>query len=67
MQRIAELLCEHLALFVQIPLGGDIVEIERVSVCLIGKRGAVAQNNDKAAGPQRLRDLLIARRGGGPR
>jgi len=30
-QRVPELLCEHLALVVQIPLGSDVVEIERVS------------------------------------
>jgi hypothetical protein len=50
-QRIAELLSEHLALVVQIPLGGDIVEIEGISIRLIGKRGAVTENNDQPAGP----------------
>ena len=63
-QRIPELLCKHFALVVQIPLGGDVVEIERVSVRFIGESGAVTKKNDKATGPQRLRDLLIARRGG---
>jgi hypothetical protein len=31
-------------------VGGDIVEIERVGIRLIGKSGAMANNNDKATG-----------------
>ena len=50
-QCIAKLLCQRLALVVQIALGGDIVEIEWIGIRLVGKRGAVAKNNDQPAAP----------------
>ena len=44
-------LTQRIALVVQIALGGDIVEIEWIGIRLVGKRGAVAKNNDQPAGP----------------
>src|SRR5262249_28613856 len=54
-----KLLGENLALIVEIPLGRDVIEIERIGVSLISKGRAMADNDDETASPQRLRDLLV--------
>src|SRR5262249_35033887 len=50
---------EHFALIVEIPLGRDVVEIERIGVGLIREGSAMADNDDEAAGTERLRDVLV--------
>jgi hypothetical protein len=36
-KRLTKLACECVTLVVEVPLGDDIVEIERIGVCLVGK------------------------------
>jgi hypothetical protein len=57
------LFSEHLAFVVEIALGRNIVEIERIGVGLIRERSTMADNDDETAGTKRLRDLLVVCRG----
>jgi hypothetical protein len=50
---------EHLALVIEIPLRGNVVEIERASAGLIGEGGAMADDDHETPGPQRLGDFSI--------
>jgi hypothetical protein len=49
-----------LALGIQLPLLGDIVEVERIGVGLVRMGGAVPHNDDVTACAQRLGKLRVA-------
>jgi hypothetical protein len=60
-KRLAKCLCQRLALFVEIALRSDVVEVKRIGIGLIRESGAVADDDDKIARAQGLRDILIVR------
>src|SRR5262249_13319284 len=61
-ERLAEGSRQRLAVVVEIALRGNVVQMEGVSVGLIGERGAVADNDDEAATAQSRCQRLIVNR-----
>src|SRR5262249_46059401 len=59
-QSSPKLLRQHLALVIEIPLGRDVVEIERMGGGLIREGSAMPDNDNKTASTKGLRDLLVA-------
>src|SRR6516164_562220 len=60
---VAESLCQRLSLIVEIPLGRDVVEVERIGVRLIREGRPVTDHDDKSPGAQRLDDIAVVRGG----
>jgi len=62
-QRLAEGPCERLAVVIEIALRGNVLEIERVGVGLIGECRAVANEDHKSTIPQgSCKRLVVPRR-----
>jgi len=51
----------RLAFIVEVPLGRDVVKVERIDIGLIRQSGAVADHHHKPSSAQRLSNLLIVR------
>src|SRR4051794_29396761 len=60
--RLPESLCRGLAFLVEISLGSDVVEIQRIGISLIRESGAVPDHHDKPASAQCPCNLRIVRR-----
>src|SRR5262249_28047478 len=60
---VAESLCQGLSLIVQVPLGRDVIEIERIGVRLVRESGTMTDHDDKSSGAQRLDEIGVVRDG----